>query len=258
MTTLQASLELYQKLPVLVSESTCSGKVYIVTGANTGLGLETARHLVAASAKHVILAVRNVAAGQKAREDIEKSTGVKGTMDVWPLDLASFDSVRSFAKQVSGLARLDCLVANAGVMMDKWSTAEGMETCVTINVISTLLLGVLLLPKLAESGRIFGGDKPRVVFVVSTLGFQSKSEMDKSGNGIVFDGLNDPKRANMDQRYIERFHFASPYGTNKLPQICRHEAGRDICCATACVPPPSEPNRSRHQHGGSRSLFYRP
>ena len=79
---LRLSAEQYRKLPVLTNESTCSGKTYIVTGSNSGLGLETARHLVKFSASCVVLAVRNITAGETAKRDIEKSTGCKGVIQV--------------------------------------------------------------------------------------------------------------------------------------------------------------------------------
>lgn len=74
--------EQYRKLPILVDESTCAGKTYIVTGGNSGLGLETARHLVEFKASRVILAVRNLTAGEIAKGDIEKTTGHKGVLEV--------------------------------------------------------------------------------------------------------------------------------------------------------------------------------
>lgn len=81
-TMLKVSVEQLKKVPMLVSESTCSGKTYIVTGSNTGLGLETARHLVQFAASRVILAVRNMTAGETAQKDIEKSTGRQGIVEV--------------------------------------------------------------------------------------------------------------------------------------------------------------------------------
>ena len=116
------------------------------------------------------------------------------------LDMASSASVQSFAKKASTeLDRIDGLVANAGVMIDAWSMAEGMETSITVNVINTLFLGALMLPKLSESGRKFG-IQPTIVFIVSVLGYTAKGEMDKSRQHSIFDGLNDRNRANMDQR----------------------------------------------------------
>lgn len=83
MMMLRLTAEQYQKLPIVADESICSGKTYVITGGNSGLGLETARHLVEFSASRVILAVRNLEAGETARENIEKTTGRKGVVEVW-------------------------------------------------------------------------------------------------------------------------------------------------------------------------------
>lgn len=67
------------------------------------------------------------------------------------LDMASSASVQSFARQAStDLDRIDGLVANAGIMIDKWSITEGMETSLTVNVINTLFLGALTISKLKK------------------------------------------------------------------------------------------------------------
>jgi NAD(P)-dependent dehydrogenase (short-subunit alcohol dehydrogenase family) len=203
MSTTQIIIEQYKKLPVLVEPGTCSGKVYIVTGANSGLGLETARHLVRGSAEKVIMACRNVAAGKQARADIERTTGRVGVADVWPLDLASTASVQAFAKRAyKELERVDGLIENAGVFLDKFETVEGFETTIAVNVVNTIFLGVLMMPKLIESAKRFG-NLPHLVFVVSALGVQMEKELAKSKSGSkIFDGLNNPKLASMDDRYV--------------------------------------------------------
>lgn len=79
---LRLAAEQFRKLPILVDEETCIGKTFVITGGNSGLGLETARHLVAASAECVVLAVRNLDAGEVAKNDIEKTTGREGVVRV--------------------------------------------------------------------------------------------------------------------------------------------------------------------------------
>ena len=82
MAMLRLAVEQYRKLPILVDETTCTGKTYIITGGNSGLGLETARHLVDALAAVVVLGVRNLEAGKLAQQDIERSTSRKGVVQV--------------------------------------------------------------------------------------------------------------------------------------------------------------------------------
>lgn len=197
------------KLPLLVDQSTCSGRTYVITGGNHGLGLETARHLVLASAARVILTVRRIPAGEEAKADIERSTGRTGVIELWHLDLASYDSVKSFAKKLNAeVDRVDGFIANAGVQMDRWETAESMELSVTVNVISTMLLSVLVMPKLIETAKKSAAE-PTLVFTGSALGFVAEKDLAKCGKTDVFHGLNDQKRANMNQRYVVYISISS-------------------------------------------------
>lgn len=141
-------------------------------------------------------------AGEEAKAELERSTGRTGVIELWHLDLASFDSVKRFAAKLEKeVDRVDAFIANAGIYMDRWETAEGMELSVTVNVTSTMLLSVLVMPKLVESARMYQSE-PKLVFVGSALGFTAKNDLAKCGRSDVFGGLNDPKRANMDQRYV--------------------------------------------------------
>jgi NAD(P)-dependent dehydrogenase (short-subunit alcohol dehydrogenase family) len=139
-------------LPLLATAETCSGGTYIVTGANTGLGFEAAKQLVVLGAARVILGVRNIESGEKAQKDIEAATGKSGVAKVWAIDLASYDSVKAFAKRAdTELDCIDALIENAGVAAYQRTMAEGHVLDVTVNVLSTLLLAVLLLPKMSET-----------------------------------------------------------------------------------------------------------
>lgn len=200
MSSTQIVAEQYKKLPILVDANTCGGKTFIVTGGNTGLGLETARHLVRCQAAHVIISSRSTSAGDIAKSDIERTTGRKDVVRVWQLDLASFASVDAFAKKASAeLERIDALIENAGVLLDKFVLVEGNETTMTVNVISTFLLAALLMPKLRANAQKFA-IKPRIVFVGSALAFHANKELVKGGKTDIFKNLNDEKRADMAQR----------------------------------------------------------
>jgi len=191
-----------EKLPVLVDATKCSGKTYIVTGSNVGIGLETARHLAKSSAARVILAVRNVKAGEAARSDIERTTGRTGVVSVWHLDLASSPSIKTFASKANNeIDRVDALINNAGVWWDSWTETEGTETSMTVNVLNTMFLSMLMMPKLMETARIYG-TQPRMIFLVSGLGFQAgaRKEMAKGGRSDILKNINNRKDQAMSQR----------------------------------------------------------
>lgn len=158
-------------LPIVLSEEACAGKVYIVTGANGGLGFEAAKHLVNFNSAKVIIAVRNVKSGEDAKSKIEQSTGKTGIAEVWELDLASYASTKAFAQRALGLDRIDALIENAGIGIGRESMSEGHPTTFTVNIYSTFLLAVLLLPKMSADAKRLGS-QPHIAIVTSTMGFQ--------------------------------------------------------------------------------------
>ena len=133
------------------------GKVYIVTGSNTGIGFETAKQLVEMGAT-VILACRTPDKAREAKDLILSQTKCPVTrVIVIKLDLCGFDSVRKFVKEFRALGLpLNGLINNAGVMMQERSlTQDGFETVFTANHLSHFLLTNLLLPELEKSnGRV--------------------------------------------------------------------------------------------------------
>ena len=168
MTALDEALVQPHDLPLKITKELCAGRTYIVTGANVGLGLEASRHLVAIGARKVIMAVRNLEAGKAALADIEDSTGTKGIAETWHLDLNSNKSVISFAtKVVSKLDRIEGVIENAGLAVAKDpSKVEGHHPQITVNVINTLLLAALLLPKLRSDAAKYAY-RPRLSLVTS-------------------------------------------------------------------------------------------
>jgi NAD(P)-dependent dehydrogenase (short-subunit alcohol dehydrogenase family) len=188
-------------LPLLATPSTTAGKTYIITGANTGLGFEAAKHLATLGAARVILGVRNPAAGQAAKLEIDTAAGLLGpdasdVVQVWPLDLCSYASVRAFAKRAGDeLARIDGLVLNAAVALATREVAEGHAKPVTVNVVSTLALAVLLLPVMSGlAKKVGGGLVPRVVVVTSRVGFDAR----EAWEGIKGDPVRGMDAEDMD------------------------------------------------------------
>jgi retinol dehydrogenase-13 len=128
-----------------------SGKVYIVTGANSGVGLESTRQLVTQGA-HVVMACRRPDAG----EEVAKSFGaLQGSFDVMKVDLADLQSVRDFAAAFQAkYDRLDGLACNAGMVNmsgELQRTKDGLETTIGISYFGHFLLTELLLDTLKKS-----------------------------------------------------------------------------------------------------------
>ena len=128
-----------------------SGNVYIVTGANSGVGLETTRQLVKQGG-HVVMACRRVEAGE---EEAKTFGGLKGSWEVMGLDLAELQSVREFVTSFcDSYERLDGLVCNAGAVFmgsEAAYTIDGFERTIGVNYLGHFLLTELLLDLLEKS-----------------------------------------------------------------------------------------------------------
>jgi NAD(P)-dependent dehydrogenase (short-subunit alcohol dehydrogenase family) len=126
-----------------------TGKLIVVTGANSGTGKEAARRLGGAGA-HVIMAVRTVAKGEQARAEIlAEHPGAQ--LEVRRVDLADLASVKEFADGLlAGGAPIDVLINNAGVMAPptRMTTADGFELQFGSNYLGPFALTVRLMPLL--------------------------------------------------------------------------------------------------------------
>ncbi|KAH0343627.1 NAD(P)-binding protein, partial [Aureobasidium melanogenum] len=180
-------------------KQSCKGQVYIVTGANVGLGFEASRHLVRLGADKVILACRNLEKGEAAAKNIEESTKRIGVAEVWSLDLSSFESVKEFAKKVDTLPRIDAIIENAGMSTEKFKLFEGNESTITVNVISTFLLALLVLPALKRSSQKHN-IQPRLTIVASEVHHWTDLPERKKGDSIL-DTLANPELSEMRERY---------------------------------------------------------
>ena len=171
-----------------------SGRRFIVTGANSGLGRETASRLAGAGAS-VIMAVRDAGKGEAARRDI-LTTHPHADLEVRTIDLADLASVHAFADSIRTDGRLDVLVNNAGVMIppSRLETADGFELQLGTNFVGPFALTVLLLPMLLQSAA------PRV----TTL-----SSMTANWGRIRFDDLQS----------LESYKASRAYAQSKLADL---------------------------------------
>jgi NAD(P)-dependent dehydrogenase (short-subunit alcohol dehydrogenase family) len=139
-----------------------TGRTAVVTGANGGLGLETARALAAAGA-HVVMAARSRERAEEAVADILAGRP-NAALELVPLDLASLDSVREAAERiVAAHERVDILVNNAGIMgVPERRTADGFELQFGVDHLGHWALTARLMPALLRA------DGARIVTVTST------------------------------------------------------------------------------------------
>lgn len=151
---------------ICTSEKDMSGKVVIVTGSNTGIGMEAARELARRNAK-VILACRCMKKGRVAAAEIISSTGNSKIL-VKSCDLSSLKSVRNFADDIlNSESRLDVLICNAGggSPPGRHLTEDGFEVQFQTNHLGHFLLVNLLLDLLKSTGSL--GKCSRIVITSS-------------------------------------------------------------------------------------------
>ena len=149
-----------------------AGRTAVVTGANTGLGLETAKALAARGAA-VVLAVRNLDKGKDAAAAVTAGAGPGAEVTLQRLDLSSLASVREAADELlAGHDRIDLLVNNAGVMYTPHgTTADGFELQFGTNHLGHFALTGLLLDRLLATA----GSR---VVTVSSVGHRIRSRID--------------------------------------------------------------------------------
>lgn len=176
------------------------GKRWLITGANSGLGLWSVKALAAKGA-HVILACRDVAKAQSAVAEV-RATTPDAKLEVHRLDISSLDSVKTFAAEFD-TAPLDGLMNNAGVMaIPRKVSADGFEMQLATNHLGHFALTLRLLPLLEKA------DAPRLVVIASSA---------HRGGRINFDDLMGEKS----------YSAVSAYNQSKLANLMfAYEAAR--------------------------------
>ncbi len=174
-----------------------SGRTAVVTGANGGLGLETARALAGAGAG-VVLAARNQQRAAEAMENIRRSAP-DASLTLTELDLGSLESVRKAATEILGAHEtVDVLVNNAGVMgIPEQKTADGFEMQFGVDHLGHFALTALLMPALLRA------EAARIVTVTSTAHHMGRAVDPENPH---LHGRYRPWRA-YGQAKLANFHF---------------------------------------------------
>lgn len=146
-----------------VEDTIMQDKIVVITGANSGIGFETAKALAEQGAQ-VVMACRDATRAEAALQDLKQAVP-QAQVQLMDLDLASFDSIHAFAQSFkSQFKQLDVLVNNAGLFpMTEQKTTEGFEMQFGVNHLGHFLLTHLLLPELKAAGNA------RVVNVASMI-----------------------------------------------------------------------------------------
>jgi NAD(P)-dependent dehydrogenase (short-subunit alcohol dehydrogenase family) len=176
-----------------------SGKTAIITGSNTGLGYEAALQLLDLKLSTLIVAVRSAEKGNAAAAKLRRLYP-KPNIEVWQLDMSSYDSIQAFARHVeSSLSRIDIVILNAGVMKLTFTTVKstGHQEIVQVNYLSTVLLTILLLPILKATSP--SGQPAHLTIVSAALTLAAKFP---NRNAIpLLPSFDDPKNFDREETY---------------------------------------------------------
>ena len=214
-----------------------TGRVAVITGANTGLGFETAAALAEKGA-HVVLAVRNLDKGKDAELLIRKRSP-NADVALQELDLTSLESIRTAAQQLrTGHDRIDLLINNAGVMYPpKGNTKDGFEMQFGTNHLGHFAFTGLLLDRMLP----VAGSR---VVTVSSVGHRIMAD-------IHFDDL----------QWERSYNRVAAYGQAKLSNLLftyelqRRLASHGTTIAAAAHPGFSDTELMRHLPGPVESVF---
>lgn len=252
--------------------SSFSGKTILITGANVGLGLEAAVKFASLDAARLVLCVRSLRRGQDAAADICKRANYDiKRIHLYEVDMSTFNSVKELAKTLSAKEpRIDVAVLNAGVTRPAYGLSpDGYEMTLQVNVLSTALLAILLLPLLHETSKLSG--RPSLLEFVGSHGhsmvkpdsfrFGDDEKILQTVNSKAFFNYMTHYQASkllLMYAYEGLVKSTSPDTsviiTTVCPGLCRTNLGRDFSSPMKFINAVFQSFFSRSAEAGSRTL----
>lgn len=215
--------------PKPVTES-YEGRNVIVTGATSGIGAAAVAKFAALGAQKVVIAARTPEKGEATRAAIAKKLGRSDQLEVWELEMSSYDSVVAFAKRAQALDHLDIAILNAGVWRAKYRQAgHGWEEVLQVNTLSTALLAILLLPKLIET-RAKSQHTPVLEFVNSGLHEKAIVSAKARNERSILEWCNRPENYGEASQYS----FSKVFQIYAMIQLANQVSSKDVIITSIC------------------------
>lgn len=222
------------KVSPLPTDIDLTGKTVIITGASAGLGLESARQVLALKASTVILAVRNITKGEECRASLLANADSNSIVKVLKLDMDDYSSVQSFAAVVKAqIPIVDFLLLNAGIgILNRENSASGHERTTQVNYLSNVLLILELLPHL-EASAITTGSPARITWVGSRM--HAKSTLSEKAKAVkpeetVIGHMDDPRYFFPFQRYNDIKLLCVMFLYQLAPRLDRNKVVINMLC----------------------------
>lgn len=213
------------------------GKTVLVTGANSGLGFHVAIKYAQLGASKLILAVRSKEKGEASKASIVNKTSSSADIVVMTVDLTDSASVTAFSRRLNQeVGELHVVLLCAGVMIPKFTLGpESYELDLQVNVLSTALMALLLLPKVRDTGARSGrGDPAHLCFLNSLATHEvdqkwippSRSLIERINDWSCFDHIS--------QYYLVK--LAARYFMRGITDACEEDGNAVIncCCPALC------------------------
>ena len=237
--------------PPLNPSTSFAGKHILITGCTVGLGYETLLKLASLKASRLIMGVRSLARGEITKTEICQRTGyLPENIAVYSLDMARFESVKEFVEIVKiKEERIDAVILNAGISPAAYEKCEdGWEMSLKVNVLSTALLAISLLPHLHTSSHL--SNSPSHLEIIGSTGYFGISPTDLNDTKPFLSQTNEREYFNIRRQYMLSKLFIlyvveglistyeKQYGNDKeegnviiaivCPGLCRTNLGRSF------------------------------